>query len=104
MKAAARHCRGLLDGDPAAVRAAAELLQSIGHPLPSAQALENAAVLHAEKGDTTAARAAYLQAIGIYRDLGADWDILRADTRLRRHKIRRGRRGAPSGRPRGGTP
>ena len=92
--AAARHCQGLLDGDPAAVRAAAELLRSIGYPLFSAQALENAAVLHAEKGDTTAARAAYLQAIGIYRDLGADWDILRADTRLRQHKIRRGSRGA----------
>jgi DNA-binding CsgD family transcriptional regulator len=97
MKAAAQHCQGLLDGDPAAVRAAAGQFQSIVHPLPSGQALENAAVLYAEKGDTTAARAAYRQAIGTYRDLGAHWDILRADTRLRQHKIRRGSRGAPRG-------
>ncbi len=98
MKAGALHCQGLLDGDPAAVRAAAELIQSFGFPLFSAQALENAAVLYAEKGDTTAARAAYLRAVGIYRGLGADWDIMRADTRLRPHNIRRGIRG-PRGRP-----
>jgi DNA-binding CsgD family transcriptional regulator len=93
-KVAALHCQGLLDADPAAVHAAAEQLQSFGYPLMSAQALENAAVLHAEKGEVTAARSAYLQAIGIYRDLGADWDIRRADTRLRQHNIRRGNRGA----------
>src|SRR5262249_37837190 len=76
--AGAQHCQGLLDRDPAPVAAAAELLQSIGYPLYSAQALENAAVLHAEKGDTAAARSAYLKAIGIYRGLGAAWDIRRA--------------------------
>ena len=89
-EAAAQHCQGLLDADPEAVGAAAELFQSIGYPLFSAQALENAAVLHAEKGDSKAARTAYLQAIDIYTDLGAAWDIMRADTRLRQHNIRRG--------------
>jgi DNA-binding CsgD family transcriptional regulator len=93
-KAAALHCQGLLGADPAAVRAAAELFHSFGYPLFSAQALENAAVLHAEKGEATAARTAYLQAVDVYSDLGAAWDILRADTRLRQHKIRRGNRGA----------
>jgi DNA-binding CsgD family transcriptional regulator len=87
--AAARHCQGLVDRDPDAVRSAAQELQSAGYPFFSAQALENAAVLHAEKGDPAAARAAWRQAIGIYRDLGAAWDIRRADTRLRRHNIRR---------------
>jgi DNA-binding CsgD family transcriptional regulator len=91
--AAARQCQGLLDRDPAAVAAAAELLTEIGYPMFSAQALENAAVLHAENGDTEAARAAYRRAIGIYSDLGAEWDIMRADTRLRQHGIRRGSRG-----------
>lgn len=92
--AAAQHCAGLVNGDPYAVVAGAELFRSTGYPLFTAQALENAAVLHAEQGDTTAARAAYRQAIGIYSDLGAAWDIMRADARLRRHKIRRGGPGA----------
>jgi tetratricopeptide (TPR) repeat protein len=87
--AGARHCQGLLHGDPDAVAAAAELLQAIGHQMFTAQALENAAVLHAENGDTKAARTAYLQAVGIYSDLGAAWDITRADTRLRQHGVRR---------------
>jgi DNA-binding CsgD family transcriptional regulator/tetratricopeptide (TPR) repeat protein len=96
--AGARHCQGLLDRDPAAVGAAAEMLQSAGYPLFSAQALENAAVLHAEQGDTAAARTAYIQAVSLYDRMGADWDIRRADARLRQHGVRRGRRGA-RGRP-----
>jgi DNA-binding CsgD family transcriptional regulator/tetratricopeptide (TPR) repeat protein len=87
----AQHCQGLLDADPGAVGAAAEMLQSAGYPLFSAQALENAAVLYAEKGDTSAARAAYIQAVSLYDRMGADWDIRRAETRLRRHGIRRSR-------------
>ena len=71
------------------------LCKSLGYPLFSAQALENAAVLHAEQGDTKAARTAYRRAVGIYNDLGAAWDIMRADTRLRQHDIRRGTRGSP---------
>jgi DNA-binding CsgD family transcriptional regulator len=100
-KVAAQHCQGLLDGDPSAVQAAAELFQKLGYPLLSAQALENAAVLHAERGDAAAARAAYLAAIASYGELGAAWDIIRADTRLRKHSIRRGtpgvRRAADAG-------
>jgi DNA-binding CsgD family transcriptional regulator len=93
-EATALHCQGLLDGDPEAVCAAAALFQSFGYPLFNAQALENAAVLHAGKGNVQAARAAYLQAIGIYTDLGAAWDITRADARMRQHNIRRGSRSA----------
>jgi DNA-binding CsgD family transcriptional regulator len=88
--AAARHSYGLVSHDPAAILAAAGLFQSIGYPLFTAQAFENAAVLCAEQRDAGAARTAYQRAIGIYHDLGADWDIMRADTRLRRHNIRRG--------------
>jgi DNA-binding CsgD family transcriptional regulator len=92
-KAAAQHCQGLVDADPAAVGAAGEIFQSIGYPLFAAQALENAAVLHAEKGDLDPARAAHRQAIAIYTDLRAEWDIMRADARLRQYKVRRGTRG-----------
>ena len=92
-RAASQHCQGLLDHDPDAVQAAAGQFTSIGYPLLSGQALENAAVLHAEKGDDTAARTAYLAAIDIYSALGATWDIIRADARLRQHNIRRGTRG-----------
>jgi len=92
-KAAAQQCQGLLDGDPQAVQTAAAQFHSIGYPLFSAQALENAAMLHAKQGDVTAARTAYVQAIDIYRELGAEWDIVRADTRLRQYNIRRGTRG-----------
>jgi len=92
-QAAAQHCQGLLDADPDAVLAAAGRLQAIGYPVFGAQALENAAVLHAERGDTKAARSAYLKAIDIFSDLGAAWDIMRADTRLRQYNIRRAARG-----------
>jgi DNA-binding CsgD family transcriptional regulator len=92
-EAAALHCQGLLDADPNTVLSTADLFQSLGYPLPRGQALENAAVLYAEHGDVRAARAAYLQAIDIYRDLGAEWDIIRADSRLRQYGIRRGTRG-----------
>ena len=96
--AAARHCQGLLERNPAQLREAADTFHRIGHPLFQAQALENAAVLYAEQGDPNAARTAYHAAIDIYTDLNAAWDIIRADARLRPHNIRRGRRG-PRRRP-----
>jgi DNA-binding CsgD family transcriptional regulator len=96
--AAARHCQGLLERDPAQVREAADTFRRIGYLLFQAQALENAAVLYAEHGDPNPARTAYHAAIDIYTDLNAAWDIIRADARLRPHNIRRGRRG-PRRRP-----
>jgi DNA-binding CsgD family transcriptional regulator len=92
-KAAALHCQGLLERDPNAVQGTAGLFQSSGYPLLRGQALENAAVLHAEQGNIQAARTAYLQAIDVYGDLGAAWDIIRTDARLRQYNIRRGARG-----------
>lgn len=99
--AAALHCQGLVGADPGGVLAAAALFRSSRYPLFAAQALENAAVLHAAQGDATAARTAHLQAVKTYRDLGATWDIRRADARLRQHGIRRGTR-APRRRPAAG--
>jgi len=89
-----RHCQGLLDRDPVAITEAADLFRDLGLQLYSAQALENAAELHAEQGDTKAARTAYLRAVDVYNGFGAAWDIRRADARLRKHNIRRGTSGA----------
>ncbi|WP_107074281.1 LuxR family transcriptional regulator [Micromonospora sp. MH33] len=96
--AAAGYCAGLLAADPAGILAAADTFHRIGYPLFGAQALENAAVLYAERGDQLAARATYARAVEVYTSLDAAWDIMRADARLRPHGIRRGRRG-PRRRP-----
>lgn len=92
------HCRGLLAADPTVVRSAADAYRDIGYPLYRAQALENAAVLHAERGEAQPARTAYAEAMPIYAGLNAAWDLLRANTRLRPLGIRRGVRG-PRHRP-----
>jgi len=91
--AAADHCRGLLGGDPAPILAAAEYFESAGKPLDRAQALEETAVLLASRCDLAAAREAFSKAAGLYRALGAAWDLRRADARLRRYGIRRGGNG-----------
>src|SRR5262249_59439317 len=89
MWAAVEHCRGLIDADPAALSRAADAYHTSSLPLYRAHALENAAVLLAERGDTEAARAAHATALDVYTSLDAAWDILRANTRLRRLGIRR---------------
>jgi DNA-binding CsgD family transcriptional regulator len=91
--AAARWCRGLVDGDPGPVLDAAAYYQAAGRPFAWAQALEDAAVLLADRGDLAAASPAFRQAARLYDDLGAAWDLRRADARLRRYGIRRGRGG-----------
>jgi DNA-binding CsgD family transcriptional regulator len=91
--AAARWCAGLVAGDPGPVLAAAGYYESTGRPFDRAGALEDAAVLLAGRGDLAAARSAFGQAARIYDGLGAAWDLRRADARLRRHGIRRGRGG-----------
>jgi DNA-binding CsgD family transcriptional regulator len=97
-QAAVEHCRALTAADPDLLRTAADRYESIGLPLFRAQALESAAVLSARDGDTGAAHAAYLEAVDGYSQLGAAWDIMRADSRLRPLGVRRGTRG-PRRRP-----
>jgi DNA-binding CsgD family transcriptional regulator len=86
--AATDHCRGLADGDPAPVLAAVAYYESAGRLADQAVALEDAAVLLAGQGDLTAARKAAGAAAGIYRDLGARWDLRRAAARLDPYGIR----------------
>jgi DNA-binding CsgD family transcriptional regulator len=95
---ASRHCRGLLKRDPAEVQAAAGMLAELGYRLYRAHALENAAVLWAERGDTSEARRLYNDAVATYVDVDAAWDLTRVTTRMRRYGVRRGVRG-PRRRP-----
>jgi len=90
--AAARRARAVLDGDPATLLAVAEDYRALGTPLGFGQAYEEAAVLLAQAGDVVGARAALTDAARAYLDLGAVWDLRRADARLRQHGVRRGPR------------
>jgi DNA-binding NarL/FixJ family response regulator len=90
-QAAAEHCRGLIARDPVPLLAAARTYRLIGIPLEHAQASEDAAELLAAREQPAQARRALAEAADGYASLGAEWDIRRADTRLRRYGIRRGR-------------
>lgn len=96
--AAARHCRGLLDDDPAPILTAAGHYRDVGRVTELARALEDAAVLLAAGGETERARVSFIEAVEIYAGLGAAWDVRRADSRVRPYGIRRGARG-PRRRP-----
>jgi DNA-binding CsgD family transcriptional regulator len=57
--------------------------------------------VHGERGETVAGRAAFAESAGTYLELGAGWDLRRAESRLRGYGIGRGRRG-PRRRPSSG--
>jgi DNA-binding CsgD family transcriptional regulator len=86
--AAVAHCRGLVDHAPAALLEAADGFAEASRPLPRAQALESAALLLAERGDTAKARHPLTAAIDIYTDLGADWDLAQTARRFQPHGLR----------------
>lgn len=81
--AVADHCRGLLTADLAPVLAAAAYHGSAGRPLRRAEALTDAAVLLASQGGTAPARDWFDEAVGLYRDMEAQWAIRSAAARLR---------------------
>jgi len=89
--AAAEHCRALLAADPAALLATAGAYQGLGRVAERAQVLEDAAALLAAAGDVAAARAPYADAVEVYGSLGAEWNILRMEGRLRPYGLRRAR-------------
>jgi DNA-binding NarL/FixJ family response regulator len=90
--AAARFCQAQLSDDTDALLAVASAYREYGWPFYQAFAQEEAAVRLAAAGDAPGARAALTDAVRLYGQLGAGWDIRRADARLRRHGIRRGPR------------
>jgi tetratricopeptide (TPR) repeat protein len=81
--AAEARCRGLVEGDPEPVLAAAARYRAVGRPVELAEALEDAAVLLASRGEHAAADAAFREALTGYDALGAVYDMRRARARLR---------------------
>ena len=91
--AASSRCEGLLKSDPAPLRDAVAHYRTVGPAADLPAAVEDLAVLLAERGRHGRARAALNEAVSLYEDLNARWDIRRADPRLRPYGIRRGVRG-----------
>ena len=56
-------------------------------------ALEDLAVVLAGRGHDDDARSALNEAVGLYEEMQARWDVRRAEGRLRPHGIKRGVRG-----------
>ncbi|MFD6156121.1 helix-turn-helix transcriptional regulator [Nocardia sp. NPDC060256] len=92
-RATAALCHGLAEGDSVLVAEAVESFRQAGRPWYQAQANEMLATMLAGDGQTEQARFALDDAIDLYTGFGAEWDIARADARLREFGIRRGRRG-----------
>jgi hypothetical protein len=80
--AAAARCRALVTGDPDPALAAADHYRSVGRRLEWAATLEDAAVLLARGGRRSPATAAAREAVRVFADLAAKWDISRAERRL----------------------
>jgi DNA-binding CsgD family transcriptional regulator len=91
--AASLRCQGLLKSDPAALREAVAHYRAAGPAVQLPAALEDLAAVLAERGQPEQARAALTEAVSLYEDLDARWDIRRAASRLRGYGIRRGARG-----------
>jgi DNA-binding NarL/FixJ family response regulator len=89
---AARFCRALVDDDAEELLALAAEYEGYRWVVKAAFAFEQAAVRLAQAGDTARARSALNKAVRIYSDMGATWNIKRADARLRQLGIRRGPR------------
>lgn len=97
--AATNRSAGLLDRDVEQMRQAVAHYRANGPEVDLAGALEDLAVVLADRGKADEARAALNEAIDRYGSLGATWDIGRAERRLRTLGIRRGVRGPRPHRP-----
>ena len=91
--AASLRCFGLLESDPDRLAQAAAHYRTVGPAAELPTALEDLAVVLAEHGRDEDARSALNEAVGLYEDMQARWDIRRAEGRLRPHGIKRGVRG-----------
>src|SRR5690349_14320545 len=91
LAAAALRCRGLLDDDAGALRAAVDAFAAGARPLELALTAEEAGAALARRGLPGQARQLLDRATEIYERLGAARDLARADAVLRGAGIRRGR-------------
>jgi DNA-binding CsgD family transcriptional regulator len=88
--AASLRCQALLSSDPDPLRNAVAHYRSAGPAVELPAALEDLAVVLADRGRSDEARVTLHEAVGLYDGLQAAWDIRRADSRLRPYGIRRG--------------
>jgi DNA-binding CsgD family transcriptional regulator len=95
--AASLRCYGLLESDPDQLADAVAHYRAVGPVVELPRALEDLAVVLAERGRVAEARAALNEAVGKYEGMAAQWDVRRADGRLRPYGVKRSprRRGAP---------
>ncbi|MGH3173678.1 MAG: helix-turn-helix transcriptional regulator, partial [Streptosporangiaceae bacterium] len=91
--AASLRCYGLLESDPDRLAEAVAHYRTVGPPVELPTALEDLAVVLAGHGHEEDARALLNEAVALYEDMQARWDIRRAEARLRPYGIRRGARG-----------
>lgn len=91
--AASLRCRGLFESDAGQLQEAVTHYREVGPTVLLPAVLEDLAVVQAESGRDEEARAALNEAVSLYEVLQAQWDIRRAEGRLRRYGIRRGVRG-----------
>ncbi len=81
-------CRGLADRDPRLLSQSAAIYRSAGQKLQLAQAAEDLGIVLAERGDTAAARPPLVEAMRLYDDLAATWDVNRVRARFREYRMR----------------
>jgi DNA-binding SARP family transcriptional activator/DNA-binding CsgD family transcriptional regulator len=94
-------CRGLVDRDPQLLSQAAASYRSAGQKFQLAQTAEDLGMVLAEGGDTAAASPPLLEAVRLYEDLAATWDLRRIRARFREYGIGAGS-SAPRDRPASG--
>jgi DNA-binding CsgD family transcriptional regulator len=87
-------CRGLVDRDPQLLTQAAASYRSAGQKFQLAQAAEDLGIVLAERGDTAAARPPLVEAVRLYEDVAATWDLHRIRARFRDYGLRAGAYGA----------
>ena len=94
---AAQRCRALISADPEPLLAVCRHYREVGRRIEFATTSEDAAVLLARRGEVDRARRTFQEAMLVYAELGASWDIRRAESRLREFGIRRA--GVSTGQP-----
>ncbi|MGM1065043.1 BTAD domain-containing putative transcriptional regulator [Saccharothrix sp. Mg75] len=84
---AALRCRALLEDDPDGMARVVARYRSVGRLFELAQAGEDHAVLLGRAGRAEEAAVALDEAVGLYRRMGALWDVRRAATRAAANRL-----------------
>jgi DNA-binding CsgD family transcriptional regulator len=85
--AALARCQALVDGDPEPLLATADYYAQIGRRVEMATTLADAAVLLARRDEIDRAQRTLDDAMGIFGELGAVFDISQVDARLNQHGL-----------------